>query len=240
MKYAIVVPDGAADRACEALRGQTPLEVARLPNIDRIAAEGRLGTVRTVPTEMSPGSDVAILSLLGYDPRTCYQGRAGIEAVARKIPLGEDDWVFRCNLVTVADEEMVDHSAGHIPTTEAAALVESLQERLGSAALRFHPGVGYRHLLVTRGEKFKVQTVAPHDIMGQPIKKFLPRGKNSRRLRDLMEASRAVLAHHPVNQVRRDLGERPATQIWLWGEGRRPTSGPLRPSVPCSCPSICL
>ena len=222
MKYAIVIPDGAADRPVEALGGRTPLEVARLPHMDRIAAEGRLGTVRTVPPGMSPGSDVAILSLLGYDPRTSYTGRAPIEAVARGIPMGENDWVFRCNFVTVVDEEMVDYSAGHITTKEAGVLIGALQEALGSDDVQFHAGVGYRHLVVVHGAEFKVRSVAPHDIMGRPIKKFLPRGKNAKRLKELMEASRAVLAEHPVNRVRQDLGERCATQVWLWGEGQRP------------------
>jgi 2,3-bisphosphoglycerate-independent phosphoglycerate mutase len=221
MKYAIVIPDGAADRPIEALGGRTPLEVARLPNMDRIAANGRLGTVKTVPRGVSPGSDVAILSLLGYDPRECYTGRAGIEAAARGIALEEGDWVFRCNLVTVADEEMVDYSAGHIPTKEAALLIEALQDRLGSDEIRFFPGVGYRHLVVIKGTRFKVETAPPHDIMGYAIKKYLPRGKNAKQLLELMEASREVLADHPVNKVRRDLGEAPATQIWLWGQGQR-------------------
>ena len=223
MKYAIVIPDGAADRPSEALSGKTPLEVARLPNINRIAAEGRLGTVQTMPEGMSPGSDVAILSLLGYDPRTGYTGRAPLEAVARGIDLGPEDWVFRCNTVTVDGQEMVDYSAGHISTKEAEVLIAALQEKLGTDALRFYAGVGYRHLVVVKGQTFKVETTPPHDIMGQAIKKHLPRGKNSTMLKDLMEASRAVLADHPINKVRRDLGEHAATQIWLWGEGRRPT-----------------
>ncbi|MGB2613237.1 MAG: cofactor-independent phosphoglycerate mutase [Phycisphaerae bacterium] len=223
MKYAIVIPDGAADRPSDPLGGRTPLEVARLPNMDRIAAAGRLGTVRTVPKDLAPGSDVAILSLLGYDPRTCYTGRAGIEAVARGITLEDDDWIFRTNFVTVADEEMVDYSAGHITTQEAALLIEALQERLGSDRVRFYAGVGYRHLLIIKGERFKVETAPPHDIMGHPIKKYLPRGKNAKHLVELMEASREVLQDHPVNRVRRDLGELSATQIWLWGQGRKPT-----------------
>ena len=222
MKYVIVIPDGAADRPSEALHGKTPLEVARLPHINRIAAEGRLGTVQTVPDSMSPGSDVAILSLLGYDPRSGYTGRAPLEAVARNIELAADDWVFRCNLVTVIDGEMVDYSAGHISTQEAEVLIAALQEKLGTASLRFHPGVGYRHLLVIKGQPFKVQTVPPHDISGLPVKGHLPKGANSAMLNDLMDASRGILAEHPINKVRRDLGEHEATQIWLWGEGRRP------------------
>jgi len=223
MKYAIIIPDGAADRPVEALRDRTPFEVARLPNMNRIAAEGRLGTVQTVPASLPPGSDVAILSLLGYDPTKHYTGRAPLEAVARGIELGPDDWVFRCNFVTVADEEMMDYSAGHIRTQEAEVLITALEERFGSDALRFYAGVGYRHLVVIKREKFAVRTTPPHDLIGRAIKGYLPKGKNARRLKELMAASREVLADHPINAVRRDLGENPATQIWLWGEGRRPT-----------------
>lgn len=222
MKYAIVIPDGAADRSSEALGDRTPFEVARIPHMDRIADEGRLGTVQTVPAGMEPGSDVAILSLLGYDPAKSYTGRAPLEAAAQGIETGPDDWVFRCNLVTVFDDEMVDYSAGHIKTHEAEVLIRALEEQEGSDAVRFYPGVGYRHLLVIRGETFKVRTTPPHDILGQPIKKYLPKGKNAERLRDLMDASRDVLAGHSVNQIRQDLGENPASQIWLWGQGQRP------------------
>jgi 2,3-bisphosphoglycerate-independent phosphoglycerate mutase len=223
MKYAIIIPDGAADRPAKALVNRTPLEVARLPHMNRIAAEGRLGTVQTVPAGLSPGSDVAILSLLGYDPAKHYTGRAPLEAVARGIELGPDDWVFRCNFVTVAEEEMMDYSAGHIRTQEAQVLIAALEERFGSDSLRFYAGVGYRHLVVIKGERFGVRTTPPHDIMGQPIKRHLPKGKNAARLKELMHASREVLATHPINTVRRDLGENLATQVWLWGEGRRPT-----------------
>lgn len=223
MKYAIIIPDGAADRPAKALVNRTPLEVARLPHMNRIAAEGRLGTVQTVPAGLSPGSDVAILSLLSYDPTKHYTGRAPLEAVARGIELGPDDWVFRCNFVTVAEEEMMDYSAGHIRTPEAQVLIAALEERFGSDSLRFYAGVGYRHLVVIKGERFGVRTTPPHDIMGQPIKRHLPKGRNAGRLKELMHASREVLATHPINAVRRDLGENLATQIWLWGEGQRPT-----------------
>jgi 2,3-bisphosphoglycerate-independent phosphoglycerate mutase len=223
MKYAIIIPDGAADRPARALVNRTPLEVARLPHMNRIAAEGRLGTVQTVPDGLSPGSDVAILSLLSYDPTKHYTGRAPLEAVARGIELGPDDWVFRCNFVTVAEEEMMDYSAGHIRTQEAQVLIAALEERFGSDSLRFYAGVGYRHLVVIKGERFGVRTTPPHDIMGQPIKRHLPKGKNAARLKELMHASREVLATHPINTVRRDLGENLATQVWLWGEGQRPT-----------------
>jgi 2,3-bisphosphoglycerate-independent phosphoglycerate mutase len=222
MKYAIIIPDGAADRPSKALMNRTPFEVARLPHMNRIAAEGRLGTVQTIPDSLPPGSDVAILSLLGYDPKKHYTGRAPLEAVARGIELGPDDWVFRCNFVTVADEEMMDYAAGHIKTQEARVLIAALEERFGSDSLRFYAGVGYRHLVVIKGEKFDLRTTPPHDVMGRPIKPHLPKGKKASRLKELMDGSREVLANHPINQVRSDLGENPATQIWLWGEGQRP------------------
>lgn len=222
MKYAIVIPDGAADWPTDALGGKTPFEVARIPHMDRMAREGRLGTVRYAPPKMAPGSDVCILSLVGYDPGACYTGRAPIEAVAQDIPLEESDWVFRTNLVTVADGEMVDYSAGHITTKEATLLIDALQERLGGPGVRFHAGVGYRHLMVVQGEQFKVRTTPPHDIMGEPVKRHLPKGKNAKRLIELMETSRDVLADHSVNEVRRDLGESPATQVWFWGQGTKP------------------
>ncbi|MBL7140178.1 MAG: cofactor-independent phosphoglycerate mutase [Planctomycetes bacterium] len=222
MKYAIVIPDGAADRPTEALGGRTPFEVARLPNMDRIASEGRLGTAQTVPPGMAPGSDVAILSLLGYNPAKVYTGRAPLEAAAQGIEPRPDDWVFRCNLVTLAEGTMVDYSAGHIKTPEAKVLVRALEDHFGSDTLRFYPGVGYRHLLVIRGETFKVRTTPPHDILGLAVRKYLPKGKGAAHLRELMDASREILDAHPVNQVRRDLGENPATQIWLWGQGQRP------------------
>ena len=190
--------------------------------MDRIASEGRLGTVRTVPPGVAPGSDVAIMSVLGYDPNRFYTGRAPLEAAARGLAVEPEDWVFRCNLVTVADEEMVDYSAGHISTREATVLIEALQEALGSETCRFYPGVGYRHLLVVKGEAFNTRTVPPHDIMGEVVRRHLPRGKNARRLTELMASSREVLGGHEVNRVREDLGEHAATQIWLWGEGQRP------------------
>jgi len=228
MKYAIVIPDGAADRPAEALGGRTPFEVARLPNMDYIATEGRLGTVRTIPSGMAPGSDVAILSLLGYDPVRSYTGRGPLEAAARGIEARPDDWIFRCNLVTVADGKMVDYSAGHISTQEADVLIRALEEQFGSDTLRFYPGVGYRHLLVIRGESFKVRTTPPHDILGMAVKKHLPKGKNAARLRELMDASRDVLGSHQVNRIRRDLGENSASQIWLWGEGQKPALASFR------------
>jgi len=222
MKYVIIIPDGAADEPIEQFGGKTAIEAARTPNMDRISRMGRQGLVRTVPAGMEPGSDVAQMCLLGYDPRRYYSGRAPIEAVARNIQLGPTDWAFRCNLVTFADGVMADHSAGHISTEEATGLIKDMNERLGSQRLRFHPGVSYRHIAVFKGLDFEgVQTSPPHDHLGTAVDKILPRGKGSELLIDLMARSQQIFGHHEINKVRRDLGENPVSSIWLWGQGRK-------------------
>ncbi len=220
-KYVIIVPDGAADEPLEQLDGKTVLEAARIPNTDRISAEGRQGLVRTVPADMEPGSDVAQMSLLGYDPRRYYTGRAPIEAVARNIELSSNDWVFRCNLVTIADGNMADHSAGHISTQEATNLIKELNDSLGSDRIRFYPGVSYRHLVVFKGMDFDVKTYPPHDWLGTTTEKILPRGKGADMLIDMMARSQHFFANHEINKVRKDLGENQVSSIWLWGQGKR-------------------
>jgi 2,3-bisphosphoglycerate-independent phosphoglycerate mutase len=220
-KYVIIVPDGAADEPIKELGNKTVLEVAGTPNMDRISTEGRQGIVRTIPKGLEPGSDVAQMSLLGYDPRTFYSGRAPIEAVARNIELSPGDWVFRCNLVTVADGQMADHSAGHISTEEAAKLIKELNERFGNDQIRFHPGVSYRHLLVVKTLDFDVKTYPPHDYIGTAIEKLLPRGKGADLLIDLMARSQQLFANHDINKVRIDLGENQVSSIWLWGQGQK-------------------
>ncbi len=221
-KYVIIVPDGAADEPLDCFNGQTVIEAAQTPNMDRIAMDGRQGLMRTVPPGMTPGSDVAQMSLLGYDPQECYTGRAPIEAVAQQIPLAPDDWVFRCNLVTCADGKMADHSAGHISTKEALGIIEELKSLLDSTSIRFYPGVSYRHLCVINGVDFsKVTTSPPHDIIGQKVAKHLPKGKQADLLNDLMARSGQLFENHPINRVRRDLGENPVSTIWLWGQGQK-------------------
>jgi 2,3-bisphosphoglycerate-independent phosphoglycerate mutase len=220
-RYAIIVPDGAADEPLEQLGNKTVLEVAQTPNMDKISTEGRQGIVRTVPDDMEPGSDVAQMSVLGYDPRKYYTGRAPIEAVARNIDLGADDWVFRCNLVTIVDGKMADHSAGHISTEEASALIKELNDSFGSEQARFYQGLSYRHLLVFKGQDFDVQTYPPHDWIGTAVEKILPRGKGAEILIDLMARSQQLFANHDINKVRRDLGENQVSSIWLWGQGTR-------------------
>jgi len=228
VKYAIVVPDGMADRPVARLGGRTPLEAAAKPHMDQVALRGRLGLVCHTNPPLPPGSDVAMLSLLGYDPAACYTGRAPLEAASMGVPLGPTDVAFRCNLVTVDGDTMVDHSAGGISTREAAVLIGLLNEKLGSDELRFYPGVGYRHLLVYRGNgPMAAECTPPHDILDQPIRKHLPRGPGADILIRLMERSRDLLAPHDINDVRIDLGENPANMVWFWGGGTRPKLAPF-------------
>jgi len=220
-KYVVIVPDGAADEPLEQFGGKTALEAAETPNLDRISSEGRQGLVRTVPDGFEAGSDVAQMSLLGYDPRHYYSGRAPIEAAARGIPLGPDDWVFRCNLITIADGRRADHSAGHISTEEAATLIRELAAGIQDERIAFHTGVSYRHLIVFTGIDFDVRTCPPHDHIGKPVDKLLPRGKGANLLIDLMNQSQQLFVSHEINRVRQDLQENQVSSIWLWGQGRQ-------------------
>ncbi len=223
MKYALILPDGAADEPIAELDGKTALGAARLPNMDWVASTGRTGLVRTVPKGFVPGSDVATLSVVGYDPETYYTGRAPLEAVARRISMEPEELVFRCNLVTIVDGRMEDFSAGHISQAEAERLIADLQAKLGTDRIRFHAGVGYRHLVtIKKAEGIKAKCTPPHDIPGEPVSGYLPTGRGSEVIRELMERSQEILDVHEVNQVRRDLGENPATSIWLWGQGGTP------------------
>ncbi|MCE5325001.1 MAG: cofactor-independent phosphoglycerate mutase [Planctomycetaceae bacterium] len=222
MKYAIIIPDGAADVPQVDLGGRTPLEAASMPNAAWIARHGKCGQVANVPEGMEPGSDVATMSVLGYNPSEYHTGRAPIEAAARGLDVGPDQWVVRCNLVTIIDGVMIDHSAGHISTEEAAEIIAQINDRLGSDAATFYAGVSYRHLLVLAGE-LAVHTTAPHDILGQKADDYLPKGKGAKELTRLIKASRELLANHEINDVRADLRENPATSIWLWGQGKMPS-----------------
>ena len=219
MKYVVLVGDGMGDYPVDALGGMTPLQAAKIPTIRRIAGLGETRLVQTVPEGMPPGSDVANLALLGYDAAQNYTGRAPIEAAGAEIVMEASEVAFRCNLVTVEDGVMVDYSAGHITTEEAHLLVESLQEQLGRTGLTFHPGVQYRHLLVWDGAPAGCRCVPPHEISDKPVEEFLPTGERQDELRTLMELSKEVLADHPVNKKRIAEGKKPATQIWLWGQG---------------------
>jgi 2,3-bisphosphoglycerate-independent phosphoglycerate mutase len=240
VKYAIVIPDGCADEAQESLGGQTPLQAANKPNIDRLARSGVVGSSNNVPVALTPASDVATLSLFGYDPLEVYTGRAPLEAAAMGITLGPEDWAIRCNLVCIENGEMRDFTAGHIASADGRALIEDLQRPLGGAieqksgrgTLEFHAGVSYRNLLVYRSVgpapfTKETRTQPPHDIPDRPINDFLPTGPGSELLRELMAQSSEVLAHHPVNLARHERREKAATQIWLWGQGRAPRLRPF-------------
>jgi 2,3-bisphosphoglycerate-independent phosphoglycerate mutase len=228
MKYAIVIPDGCADEAQEALNGRTPLEAADLSAMDAVARDGVVGRSSNVPESLAPGSDVANLSLMGYDPLAHFTGRAPLEAAAQGIELGPDDWAVRCNLVTVEDQVMRDFTAGHISTLEATALLESAQEALGSEHVQFHPGVGYRNLLVWRNKDRAVpfspdtRTTPPHDLTDKSVADGYPRGPGSDLLNEMMSQSLSIFQEHPVNVARRVAGKLPATNIWLWGLGSMP------------------
>jgi 2,3-bisphosphoglycerate-independent phosphoglycerate mutase len=223
MKYAIIIPDGAADEPLAELGGKTPLDAASTPNMDRVATEGRQGLARTVPEGFESGSDVATMCLLGYDPKVYHTGRAPLEAAAQNIPLSPTDWVFRCNLVTSVDGIMKDHSAGGISDAEAQKLIGDLSRSLKLEGFEFHTGVSYRNLLVYRGsEAFDVTTKPPHEFPEEPLLRYLPRGTGQQILRTIMDESRELFASHEINEVRRQIGLNPATQVWLWGQGHAP------------------
>jgi 2,3-bisphosphoglycerate-independent phosphoglycerate mutase len=228
MKYAIIIPDGCADEPQESLGGKTPLEAADVPAMDAVAAAGVVGRACHTPESLPPGSDVANLSLFGYDPMEHFTGRAPLEAVAQGIELGPDDWAVRCNLVTVENQVMRDFTAGHISNEDGAALIQTLQERLGSDRLKFYPGVSYRNLLVYRGAgapapfSRDTRTTPPHDLTDRSVLDSYPRGPGSDLLNRLMGESVAVFADHPTNLRRRDAGKLPATNVWLWGLGSAP------------------
>jgi 2,3-bisphosphoglycerate-independent phosphoglycerate mutase len=227
-KYAIVIPDGAADEPQESLGGKTPLQAARTPEMDRIAREGVLGRSRNVPDRFLPASDVATLSLFGYDPLLYYTGRAPLEAAAMGHALGPDDWAIRCNLMTISDGRMTDFTAGHITSPEGAELMAALREEVGRPGVEFYPGVSYRNLLIYRGRPGEMpfdddtQTTPPHDVPDQPAADHLPRGRGAEMLRELMRQGTAVVQDHPVNRARRAAGKWPANAIWLWGQGKAP------------------
>lgn len=227
MKYVIVQGDGMGDRRGDAPGATTPLEAARTPNFDRVAGSGLFGLIHTIPQGYPPGSDVGNLSLFGYDPHLYYTGRSPLEAAAMGVKLGPEDISFRMNLVTLggtAEEPlMADYSAGHIPSEDAARIVADLNERLADESFQFFPGVSYRHLLVWRKGCEAMQTTPPHDITDQPALPHLPTGEGAEQLRRIMDASRALLADHPVNRERRAAGKAPVSQVWLWGQGKAPT-----------------
>jgi len=229
MKYAILVGDGMSDYPIAELQDRTPLEVAKIPNMNDIVKAGTIGLVKTVPPGMKPASDVANLAIMGYDPKTYFTGRGPLEAANIGVELADDEVAFRCNLVTATGDTLADYSAGHILDKESTPLIEFLGKKLGTDKIKFYHGKSYRHLVVikTRSKDelcglMKVKCTPPHDITGKSISKHLPQGKGEEILLKLMQESRAILEKHEINKVRIDLGENPATMIWLWGQGANP------------------
>jgi 2,3-bisphosphoglycerate-independent phosphoglycerate mutase len=233
VKYALIIPDGAADEPQESLGGRTPLQAASVPAMDAVARAGVVGRANHVPRSLPPGSDVACLSLLGYDPLQYFTGRAPLEAAAQGIALEPNDWAVRCNLVTIEDQVMREFTAGHISTDEARSLLSAAQEQLGSDALQFFAGVSYRNLMVCRGDRnpapfsSDTRTTPPHDLTDRSVLDDYPRGPGSALLNQLMSDSVGLFAEHPVNVRRRAEGKPPATNIWLWGQGRTPALRPF-------------
>lgn len=229
MKYIVLLCDGMADYPVKELDGKTPMEAASKPHMDALAKSAEAGLVRTVAAGLKPGSDVANLSVMGYDPKLCYTGRSPLEAASIGIDLKETDVALRCNLVTLSEEEpyeqktMVDYCAGDISSEEAAALIKTIGEALGDGRYAFYSGVSYRHCLVIHDGVTELGTLTPpHDISGRVIGEYLSSHPSAAPLIDKMKQSYEILKNHPVNLARIERGLRPANSIWLWGEGRRP------------------
>ncbi|MBI4527189.1 MAG: cofactor-independent phosphoglycerate mutase [Deltaproteobacteria bacterium] len=226
MKYVVLQGDGMADYPLDSLNGKTPLEAAATPHMDWLASHGVFGLAHTIPDGFPPGSDVGNMSIMGYDPRLYHTGRSPLEAASMGVALGPHDIAFRCNLVTLKQTGngviMEDFTAGHIASEEAAEIISDLNRELGGKDIEFHAGVSYRHLMVWRGGKEQMNTTPPHDITDKPAEPHLPEGEGAELLRNLMERSQKILARHPVNRKREERGQRRATSIWLWGQGRAP------------------
>jgi len=229
MKYVVIIGDGMADRPLKELGGKTPLQSASIPNMDRLTREGTIGKIRTVPQGYHPGSDIANLSILGYNPREYYTGRAPLEAVSVGIDLKEEDIAYRCNLVTLRYNRdktkavMEDYSSGHITTDEARELIIEIDRNMGTDKISFYPGVSYRHIMVWSSGATKVECTPPHDITGKNVADYLPVGDREDTLRELMLRSTGILENHPVNRERVKRGNKPANSIWLWGQGGKMT-----------------
>lgn len=223
MKRIVIVPDGVGDWPLQELGNKTPLDVAKKPNLDELSRNSILGTLKTCPDGMYPGSDVCGLSLMGYDPKIVYTGRAPLEAANLGIILNPGELAFRCNLVHEKDGILTDYSADHISTEEADLLVQDLQKKLGNELLSFHTGKMYRHIMrYKKSSDFDVTTDQPHDFQGNPYEPHWPKGKGADRLIELTKKSKQILEQHPVNQKRIKQGKKPANMIWLWGGGPAP------------------
>lgn len=226
MKYIILIGDGMADYPIPELGGKTPLEVADIPNMNLIAQKGKLGMVRTIPQGLSPGSDIANLSILGYNPKQYYTGRAPLEAASLGLKLGPEDVAFRCNLVTLSVKNskkyMDDYSAGHISTEEAKEIIREIGQKLGTEGIEFYPGVSYRHLMVWKNGQEELSMTPPHDISGKVIDPYLPKGNGETQILQLMNDSQTILESSNINKIRIKNHKKPANSIWLWGQGKAP------------------
>ena len=230
MKYVVVLYDGMADYPVPQFDGKTPMELAKKPLLDKLARGGQVGLVKTVGEGLKPGSDIANMSVLGYNPHECYTGRSPLEAVSIGVDMLPSDIIFRCNLVTLSDEEnyedktMVDYSAGDISTADAAEIIKSVQEHFGNDIFAFYSGVAYRHCLVWHNGTLDLGNMTPpHDISGKVIGEYLSTNENAKDLIAMMKSSYDFLMEHPVNKRRIAEGKRPANSIWLWGEGTKPS-----------------
>ncbi len=230
MKYLLVLADGMADYCIPELDNKTPLQYVKTPNMDFLAKNAVIGKAATIPQGYPPGSDVANLAVMGYDPRKYYTGRSPLEAVSMGVELGNNDMALRCNLVTLSEEEdysdktMIDYSSGEISSEESAELITVLQKDLGSDVFTFYPGISYRHLLIWKnGIDKELSLTPPHDISDRKIGEYLPGGSDGKYLLDLMVKSEKLLKDHPVNIARRSSNNNPATSAWLWGEGKKPS-----------------
>jgi 2,3-bisphosphoglycerate-independent phosphoglycerate mutase len=226
MKYLVLIGDGMADYPMDKLGGKTPLMVAHTPHLDFMAQGGTIGLVRTIPKGYPKGSEIANLSIFGYDPKTYYTGRGPLEAASIGVRLGTNDVAFRCNLVTLevigGSVIMGDYSAGHISTEEGRKIIEDLDRELGNSSFRFYPGVSYRHLLIWRGGEEKITTTPPHDITEKDIGSHLPKGEGAWKLIQLITDAQMLLNSHPINQRRLREGKREVNSIWPWGQGKAP------------------
>ena len=228
MKYVVIIADGMADYKVDELGNKTPMEAANKPTMDLLARSSLVGTVLNVPVGMVPESDTANLAILSYDPKIYSKGRSPLEAVSMGLEMADNDTAFRCNVVTLSEDEqnyedriMLDHSADEISTPEAAELIKTVNEKLGTKLRRFFPGVSYRHCLLWENAP-TADFMRPHDIIGRRIGEYLPNGKDGEIFLDLMKESYEILKDHPINQKRRANGKKPANTIWLWSPGKKP------------------
>lgn len=234
MKYLIILVDGMADEKIESLGNKTPLQVSKIPTINAIAKKSEIGMVNTIPEGMSPGSDAANLSVMGFDPKRYHTGRSPLEAVSMGIELSDTDVAFRCNLVTLTEDEpyeektIIDHSSGDITSQEAAILIEAINDKFANDKIKFYPGVSYRHAMILKDGSLDFELTPPHDILERKIKQYLPKGPYAGLIEYIMEESYKLLKDHPVNIERKRKGLNSANSAWIWGQGNKPRLSPFK------------